>query len=102
SKHSVTMNLPRDILQYSLDPSAYSFKPDNFVDTGSVVLDLMELSSVFDQIYSKHPVWPDSLRRLAVPHDRQEDRKVTLTDQNEYMVAMSIGRGLQSGTRYAE
>jgi hypothetical protein len=101
-KPEMTMKLPRQILQYSLDPSAYSFKPDNFVDTGSVVLDLMELSSVFDQIYSKHPLWPDSLRRLTVTDHRQEDRTVTFTEQNEYMFAMSIVRGLQSGTRYAE
>jgi len=96
------MKLPRQILQYSLDANARNFRADTFVDTEAVVYDLLELSSVFDQIYSKHPMWPDALRRLTVTDHYQKDRTTTFTRQNEYMFAMSIVRGVQSGARYAE
>jgi LmbE family N-acetylglucosaminyl deacetylase len=101
-KPDTRMKLPSQIFQYSLDANARNFRPDYFVDTGTVVFDLMELSSVFDMIYSKHPLWPDALRRLTVTDHHNNDRTATFTEQNEYMFAMSIVRGVQCGARYAE
>jgi LmbE family N-acetylglucosaminyl deacetylase len=95
------MKHPHQVLQYPLDPNT-SFRPDTFVNTEEVVFDLMELSSVFDKIYSKHPLWPDALRRLTITDHYNKDRTATLTRQNEYMFALSMVRGLQCGARYAD
>ena len=96
------LKLPEQILQYPLDPSSRSFRPDAFIDTGEVVFDLMGLSSVFDKIYSKHALWPDALRRLTVTDHVNQDRTATLTEQNEYMFALALVRGLQCGARFAD
>ena len=98
---SIKFKQPRQVLHYPLDANT-SFRPDTFVNTEDVLFDLMKLSSVFDQMYSKHPMWPDSLRRLTVTDHYNEDRTATFTRQNEYMFALSIVRGMQSGVRFAE
>ena len=96
------VKLPGQILQYPLDANSRSFRPDTYVDTGDVVFDLMAVSNVFDEIYSKSPLWPDALRRMTVIDHKNNDRTATMTEQSECMFALSMVRGLQCGKRFAE
>jgi LmbE family N-acetylglucosaminyl deacetylase len=96
------IKLPRQIFHYSMDVKSKAFKPDGFVDVSDVMFDLLDLTRCFDELYSQHPLWPDSVKRMTVVDHVEGDRKATLTRQHEYMLSMALLRGMQSGVHYAE
>jgi LmbE family N-acetylglucosaminyl deacetylase len=96
------VKLPQQIYQYALDVKAKAFKPDHYVDVTSVMFDLLDLTRCFDELYSKHPLWPSCLHRMTVVDHVEGNRKVVMNTQHEYMLSMALLRGMQSGVRYAE
>ncbi|HYF52572.1 MAG TPA: PIG-L family deacetylase [Planctomycetota bacterium] len=96
------VKLPRQIFQYALDANARNFRPDAFVNTSDVLFDMLQLNNVFDEIYSKSPLWPNALRRATITDHHGNDRTITVNAQSEYIHARSVVRGLQCGARYAE
>jgi len=96
------VKLPSQILQYALDLNARSFRPDNFVDTSEVLFDMLQFNNVFDELYSKSPLWPNALRRATITDHQQQDRTITVHAQSEFIHARSVVRGIQCGVRYAE
>lgn len=96
------MKLPRQIFQYALDIKAQDFRSDSYVNVNEVLFDMLEINNVFDELYSKHPLWPNALQRLTVTDHHNKERTVTLNSQSEAILARSLLQGFQCGTRYAD
>ena len=96
------LKLPMQILYYALDVNAHTFRPDAFIDTTPVLYDMLEMNNVFDELYSKHPMYTRMLRRLTVTDHHNNDRTITLNGQGEAILARSTLNGFQSQCRYAD
>jgi hypothetical protein len=96
------MKLRRQVFQYTLDVKARPFPRQAYVNIGDVMYDMLEMNSVFDELYSKSPAWPNMLRRVTVTDHHNRDRTATLNAQSEAILARSTLQGIQCGVRYAD
>jgi hypothetical protein len=96
------MKLPKQVLQYALDIKDQGFRRETYVNVGDVLFDMLELNNVFDELYSKHPLWPTALNRLTVTDHHNNERTVKLNSQSEAILARSVIQGYQCGVRYAD
>jgi len=94
--------LPQQVLHYSLGDTN-RFTPTHYVDIGETMFDMLELNNVWDEIYVKHPAWPqDALRRLTLTDHLNSDRRITLNYESEIILGRCLTHGTQAHTRFAE
>ena len=92
--------VPSEIYHYRGDAQTRNYRPDTYVDVTSVLHDLLQRCSLFDNIYGKHI--PSATRRVTVVDHLAVDRTVALSWHTEQKFATSLTDGYQCGVRFAE
>jgi LmbE family N-acetylglucosaminyl deacetylase len=99
--HERALKIPKQVVQYVLDPNPRSFVPTSFVDVGDVLLETLETNNAFCELYGKHPHWTYD-HGLAVT-DRQAGGAARMMQaQSEFMLGRAIAYGGRCGTRFAD
>src|SRR4051812_23064199 len=96
------MKLPAQVFQYAMDIKARTFPREAYVNVSDVLYDMLTLNNIFDELYSKSPLWPNALRRVTVTDHHNQDRTITLNAQSEAILSRSLLQGFQCGVRYAD
>lgn len=96
------MKLPTQVFQYAMDIKARTFPHEAYVDVSDVLYDMLVMNNVFDELYSKSPLWPNAVKRITVTDHHNQDRTITLNAQSEAILSRSVLQGFQCGVRYAD